>query len=366
MPWHNSLIIGDGKAIMGWRDSMREAKFYEKKEGRRVRCHLCFHECLIKDGSRGICGVRENREGTLFSLVYGKSISEAVDPIEKKPLFHFLPGTKTFSIATVGCNFKCLHCQNYSISQVPGDQGEVPGETLSPERIVFLAQQTGCQSIAYTYTEPTIFLEYAMDTAKLASLGGLKNVFVTNGYITPQALRSIRPYLDGANIDLKAFSEDFYRKVCGARLQPVLDSIRLYRELGIWIEVTTLIIPNYNDSEEELRKIAHFIVDTDRTIPWHVTQFYPTHRLQDQPRTPVKVLERARKIGMEEGLKYVYQGNVPGAGGENTYCPGCGKLLIERFGYTIHGYSIVEGKCPACGETISGVGLWETHSMKRI
>ncbi len=336
---------------------MKEARFYEKREGKRVKCHLCFHECSIKDGSRGICGVRENRAGSLFTLVYGKSISEAVDPIEKKPLFHFLPGTNIFSIATVGCNFKCLHCQNYSISQAPAGQGEIPGETLPPERIVFLAQQTGCQSIAYTYTEPTIFLEYAMDTAKLASLGGLKNVFVTNGYITPEALRAMKPYLDGANIDLKSFSEDFYRKVCGARLQPVLDSIRLYKDLGIWIEVTTLVIPNHNDSEDELRRIARFIADTDRDIPWHVSQFYPTYRLLDQPRTPLKILERARQIGFEEGLKYVYQGNVPGAEGENTYCPGCGKLLIERFGYTNRTYAIVGGRCPDCGEEISGVGL---------
>ncbi len=339
------------------RDPMNEARFYERQERKRVKCHLCFHKCLIKNGRRGICGVRENRDGTLFSLVYGKSISEAVDPIEKKPLFHFLPGTQIFSIATVGCNFKCLHCQNYSISQAPEDHDEMPGESLPPERIVFLAQQTGCQSIAYTYTEPTIFLEYAMDTAKLASLAGLKNVFVTNGYITPEALRAIKPYLDGANIDLKSFSDDFYRRVCGARLQPVLDSIRLYKELGIWIEVTTLVIPSYNDSEEELRKIARFIADTDRSIPWHVTQFYPTYKIQDQPRTPLSILERARQIGTGEGLRYVYQGNVPGAGGENTYCPGCGKLLIERYGYTNQTYAIAGGNCPACGERISGVGL---------
>jgi len=351
------LIIEDLKAIMGLRILMKEAKFYEKMEQNKVRCHLCFHECSIKDGSRGICGVRENRGGTLFTLVYGKSISEAVDPIEKKPLFHFHPGTKIFSIATVGCNFKCLHCQNFSISQVGDDRGEIPGETLGPERIVFLAQQTECESIAYTYTEPTIFLEYAMDTAKLASLGGLKNVFVTNGYIMPEPLRAMKPYLDGANIDLKAMSDEFYRKVCGARLQPVLDSIRLYKELEIWIEITTLVIPNHNDSEEELRKIARFIADTDSNIPWHVTQFYPTHRLQNQPRTPVKILERARHVGLEEGLKYVYQGNVPGAGGESTYCPGCGRLLIERLGYTVQTNSIIAGKCPACGETISGLGL---------
>jgi pyruvate formate lyase activating enzyme len=336
---------------------MEEARFYEKLEGKKVRCHLCAHECLIGDGRRGICGVRENRGGVLFSLVYGKLISEAVDPIEKKPLFHFFPGTKTFSIATVGCNFTCLHCQNYSISQLPGDGREIVGEMVSPERVVALARQTGCRSIAYTYTEPTIFLEYAMDTAKLASLEGLKNVFVTNGYITPEALRAMRPYLDGANIDLKAFSDEFYRTVCGARLQPVLDSIRFYKELGVWVEVTTLVIPNHNDSEEEISKIAHFLADIDADLPWHVTQFYPTHRLRDQPRTPVKTLEKARQIGIEAGLRYVYQGNVPGGGGENTYCPGCGKPVIERFGFMIQGYALEHGRCPACGEPVSGVGL---------
>jgi len=336
---------------------MEEARFYEKLEAKKVRCHLCAHECLIGDGRRGICGVRENRGGVLFSLVYGKSISEAVDPIEKKPLFHFLPGTKAFSIATVGCNFTCLHCQNYSISQLPGDDREIAGEMVSPQRVVALARQTGCRSIAYTYTEPTIFLEYAMDIAKLASLEGLKNVFVTNGYITPDALRAMGPYLDGANIDLKAFSDEFYRTVCGARLQPVLDSIRLYKELGIWVEVTTLLIPNHNDSEEEISKIARFLADIDPDLPWHVTQFYPTHRLRDQPRTPVKTLERARQIGIEAGLKYVYQGNVPGGGGENTYCPGCGRPVIERFGFMIQAYGLENGRCPACGEPVSGVGL---------
>ena len=336
---------------------MEEARFYEKLEDNKVRCHLCAHECLIRDGRRGICGVRENRGGILFSLVYGRSISEAVDPIEKKPLFHFLPGTKTFSIATVGCNFTCLHCQNYSISQFPGDGHEIVGEMVSPERVVALARQTGCQSIAYTYTEPTIFLEYAMDTAKLASLEGLKNIFVTNGYITSEALRAVRPYLDGANIDLKAFTDEFYHTICGARLQPVLDSIRLYKELGIWVEVTTLVIPNHNDSEEELTKIARFLADIDPDLPWHVTQFYPTHRLTDQPRTPVKTLEKARQIGIKAGLKYVYQGNVPGGGGENTYCPGCGKPVIERFGFMIERYDLVSGRCSTCGEPINGVGL---------
>jgi pyruvate formate lyase activating enzyme len=335
---------------------MKEARFYEKLDNNSVWCHLCFHECRIKDGRRGVCGVRENRGGTLFSLVYGKSISQAVDPIEKKPLFHFLPGTKAFSIATVGCNFRCLHCQNYAISQATR-RGEIPGDLLPPERIVHLARQTGCRSIAYTYTEPTVFLEYAMETAKLASLGGLKNVFVTNGYITPDPLRAVRPYLDAANIDLKAMSEDFYREVCGARLQPVLDAIKLYKDLGIWIEITTLVIPHRNDSEEEFRKIASFIVELDPEIPWHVSQFHPTYKLLDEHRTPVKILEEARQIGIAAGLKYVYQGNVPGAQGENTYCPGCGNLLIERYGYSIQRYAILDGRCPGCGTAVRGVGL---------
>jgi pyruvate formate lyase activating enzyme len=336
---------------------MEEARFYEKLEDRKVRCHLCPHECLIRDGRRGICGVRVNQDGVLFSLVYGRAISEAVDPIEKKPLYHFLPGTKTFSIATVGCNFTCLHCQNYSISQFPGEGHDIVGERVSPEKVVALAQQTGCRSIAYTYTEPTIFLEYAMDTAKLARLAGLKNVFVTNGYITSEALRAVSPYLDGANIDLKAFTDQFYHTICGGKLQPVLDSIRLYKELGIWVEVTTLVIPNHNDSEDEFTKIARFLADIDPDLPWHVTQFYPTYRLTDQPRTPVETLDKARQIGIKTGLKYVYQGNVPGGGGENTYCPGCGKPVIERFGFTIERYDLVNGRCPSCGERISGVGL---------
>lgn len=335
---------------------MKEAMWYEKLEDKKVKCHLCAHWCIIRDGKRGFCGVRENRDGTLYILVYGKAIAENVDPIEKKPLFHFYPGSKSFSIATVGCNFRCGHCQNYDISQMPVDQKLILGKDLLPEQVVELARETGCQSISYTYTEPTIFGEYAYDTAKLAAKEGIRNVFVTNGYITEEALRTIAPYLDAANVDLKAFTEDFYRKVCHARLQPVLDALRLYKELGIWIEVTTLIIPNYNDSEEELRQIAEFVRSLGEETPWHVSQFYPTHHLLDQPRTPIETLRRAREIGLGAGLRYVYEGNVPGEG-ENTFCHNCGKAVIRRHGFSVLSYNVKDSRCIYCGTEIDGRGL---------
>jgi len=250
---------------------------------------------------RGICAVRENRSETLYSLVYGKAVARAVDPIEKKPLFHFLPGSRAYSIATAGCNFRCGNCQNFEISQMPKDRKIILGQDVSPEEIVMAAKRNNCESIAYTYTEPTIFFEYAYDTAKLARKEGIKNVFVTNGYITEEALVEIKPYLDAANIDLKSFSDDFYRKNCGARLKPVLDSIKLHKSFGIWIEITTLIIPTLNDSEEELRKIAEFIKEVGEETPWHISQFYPTYEFIDLPRTPVATLRRAREIGLEVG-----------------------------------------------------------------
>ena len=333
---------------------MCEAMFYEKVEGNLVKCNLCSHRCRIPDSKRGVCGVRENREGTLYSLVYGRAVAQAVDPIEKKPLFHFYPGSKIFSIATVGCNFRCLNCQNYDISQMPREHGSIIGESLLPEEIVEKAKRYGCRSIAYTYTEPTVFFEYAYETAKLASKEGIKNVFVTNGYITEEALRELAPYLDAANIDLKGFSEEFYRKVCGARLEPVLESIKLHRELGIWVEVTTLVIPTLNDSEEVLRGIAEFISGVGEDIPWHVSRFYPAYKLIDLPPTPLETLRKAREIGLEAGLKYVYQGNVPGEG-ESTYCHECGELLIQRYGYQVLLNKIEDSRCPYCGADIAGV-----------
>jgi len=336
---------------------MKEALFYTKKDAGSVLCGLCNHRCVIKLGKRGICGVRENGEGTLFSLVYGKCISQNLDPIEKKPLYHFYPGSECFSIATVGCNFRCLHCQNYSISQVAREGKEIMGSYTAPEKIVEATKYYRSQSIAYTYTEPTIFYEYAYDIAVVAHEEKLTNIFVTNGYITPEALRHLHPVLDAANVDLKSFSDEFYRKICGARLQPVLDALRLYKELGIWLEITTLIIPTYNDSDRELHAIAEFIASLGPDTPWHISAYYPTYKLNDQPRTPLQLLQKAREIGLKAGLRYVYEGNVRDAEGENTYCYSCGGLAIERYGFTIIRRGLKGGACSHCGTKIDGVGL---------
>jgi len=337
---------------------MKEAMLYEKLEENRVRCNLCAHRCLIKEGKRGICLVRENREGTLYTLVYGRSISQAVDPVEKKPLFNFYPGTTAFSVATVGCNFRCAFCQNWNISQVVRDEHLIMGREATPQQLVAMAKRYGCRSIAYTYTEPTIFTEYAYDTARLAHQAGIANIYVTNGYMTEEMLEAFHPYLDAANVDLKAWSDEFYRQYCGARLQPVLDSLRKMKELGVWVEVTTLVIPTLNDSDEELRQIAEFIAqELDVETPWHISRFYPHYKLKDKPPTPVTTLDRARTIGLAAGLRYVYEGNVPGSQGESTFCYNCGKLLIGRYGYRTLEYHIEDSKCAYCGAEIDGVGL---------
>lgn len=336
---------------------MKEALFYEKLQDGRVRCGLCHHRCVIAQGERGLCAVRENRDGVLYSLVYGKVVSANVDPVEKKPFFHFQPGSRSFSIATVGCNFKCLHCQNWTISQLPRDRGEVIGEWVPPEVIVEEAKRRGCRSISYTYTEPTVFFEYAYEVAKLAKAQGLRNLFVTNGYMSLEALEFIAPYLDGANVDLKAFSDKFYQEICGARLEPVLSVISRMRQLGIWVEVTTLLIPGLNDDREQLRQLAAFIKSVDPAIPWHVTAFHPDYRLLTVPPTPVTALKKAREIGLREGLRYVYSGNVPGAPGEDTYCYGCGELLIKRWGFRLLENRVQKGRCPRCGALIDGVEL---------
>ena len=337
---------------------MKKARFFHQGKESTVICDLCSHNCHIKDKKRGICGVRENNGGTLYSMVYGKLISENSDPIEKKPMFHLLPATRSFSISTVGCNFQCLHCQNYQISQYPRmHDWEIPGQLRAPEDVVEGALRSGCRSISYTYVEPTIFYEFAYDCAVLAREKNLKNVFVSNGYMSAEVTRHLAPVLDGINIDVKAFTEKFYKEVCKARLQPVLDNVRLMHELGVWVEVTTLIIPGWNDSEDELRAIARFIKEIDPAIPWHVTAFYPTFRMTDRDPTPVSSLRMARKIGIEEGLRFVYEGNVPGEGGENTYCPSCQEDLISRFGFSIRKNNLSHGCCSKCGEVIEGV--WE-------
>jgi pyruvate formate lyase activating enzyme len=337
---------------------MKEAMFYVKEEEQKVRCNLCNHHCLIMPGKHGICGVRENRDGVLYSLVYGQVIARNIDPIEKKPLFHFHPGSKSYSIATVGCNFHCLFCQNYEISQLPKDEKRISGESFPPEEVVAAAEKLKCQSISYTYTEPTIFFEYAYDSARLANERGIKNVFVSNGYMSQEAIKTIQPYLHAANIDLKAYSENFYKEICGGKLKPVLENLNLMKKLGIWVEVTTLIIPTLNDSEKELQEIADFIrTELGPETPWHVSRFHPMYRLTSVPSTPVQTVLKAREIGLKAGLYYVYSGNIPGQGGENTYCHKCGDLLIERLGFTILQYNVMDAKCPKCHAEVHGVGM---------
>lgn len=337
---------------------MHEARFWKPAPAGKVRCGLCRFRCLIAKGQRGVCGVRENREGVLYTLVYGKSVAEAVDPVEKKPLYHFHPGSRTFSIATVGCNFRCLHCQNHEISQWPHSGKALPGHELPPAQIVSEARVRGCTSIAYTYTEPTVFFEYAYDTAVLAHQAGLSNIFVSNGYITTEALEAIAPYLDAANIDLKGFSERFYREVAGATLGGVLEALRDFRRLGIWLEVTTLIVPGHNDAPAELREMARFIAnELGCDTPWHITAFHPTYRMLDRPPTPAASLRLARRIGLEAGLRYVYLGNLAAGEGEDTLCPDCGKVVISRRGVWLQGMALMDGGCGFCGAAIAGVGL---------
>lgn len=335
---------------------MKKALLYETRENQKVVCNLCAHRCVIYPGLIGICGVRENRGGTLYTRVYDRIVSANVDPIEKKPLFHFLPGTRSFSIATAGCNFHCRFCQNWEISQMPKDRkGSIPGRKTTPGTIVREALTSGCSSIAYTYTEPTVFFELAYDTAKLASSRGLKNVFVTNGYMTAEALEMIRPYLDAANVDLKGFDDRRHRRICGAKLGPVLETIRLMKELGIWIEVTTLVIPGHNDSDEELRRIASFLLSLGEQIPWHLSAFFPAYRMMDGKPTGWDSLERAWRMGKETGLRHVYCGNIPGNPHENTECYRCGKTLIERWGFRVGRNVIKNGHCPFCEAVIAGV-----------
>jgi pyruvate formate lyase activating enzyme len=333
----------------------REALLYEKEAERAVRCSLCAHRCPIAAGARGICGVRENRHGVLYSLVYGTVIAENVDPIEKKPLFHVLPGSRSLSIATAGCNFRCAFCQNHEISQLPREEKRIVGRERTPALIVERALAMGCASISYTYTEPTVYFEFAWDTAGLARERGLKNIFVTNGYMTPEALELLGPRLDAANVDLKSFRDDFYKDQCGARLQPVLDSLRKMKELGIWVEVTTLLIPGLNDDKEELRELAGFLFSLGAETPWHISRFHPQYRMTGTAPTPAAAIHQAVEIGKAAGLMYVYSGNLPGDAGENTLCARCGRMLIGRHGFTVERLNLRGAACPHCGVPFHGI-----------
>jgi pyruvate formate lyase activating enzyme len=334
---------------------MRKAMLYDKLGCGRVRCRVCSHTCTIEPGSRGVCAVRENVDGTLVSLVYGRLIARDVDPIEKKPLYHFYPGTRAYSIASVGCNFTCLHCQNHYISQYPREHGgRIVGDAVPAEQVVDEAVASGCRTMAYTYTEPTVAIEYVLEVMRLARAAGLSNAWVSNGYFSEETFAEIAPYLDAINVDLKGISDGVYHEIIGANVRPVLDTIERVHRTGIWVEVTTLVIPGANDTEDELRWIAEAICGVSPGIPWHVSRFFPAYRLADRPPTPIAILERAARIGREVGLRHVYLGNVPGEG-EVTRCAECGERLVERSGYQIRENRLDEGNCPACGAAVDGV-----------
>ena len=334
---------------------MIKAYLYKKLPDKKVLCQNCAHYCQISAGKRGICGVRENIDGKLYALNYGKAIACHIDPIEKKPFFHFLPGSHSLSIATVGCNFRCDNCQNWDISQGSKQIKEIPGENLSPQQIVKLAIENKLPSISYTYTEPTIFLEYALDTMKIVKSQGLKNAWVTNGFLSKEALELIAPYLDAANVDLKSFDEKFYQKNCGGKLQPILDTLKLMKKMGIWTEITTLVIPSLSDSNENFNDIAQFIYrELGSETPWHVSKFSPkiSWKLQHLPETQLETIEKACQIGLETGLKYVYSGNIIGQASEDTYCSKCNTVNIDRTGYQIVRLD-KNGFCYKCGTDLN-------------
>jgi len=335
--------------------AMSEAILYERLTDQRVRCHACSHCCIIAEGESGVCCVRRNVDGKLVSLVYERPVAQEVDPIEKKPLFHFYPGTRAYSVATVGCNFSCLNCQNSYISQYPREhEGRILGERVSSVQLVAAAKDSGSHTIAYTYTEPTIAIEYVLETMRLAKEEGLANVWVSNGYFTAETAELIVPYLDAANIDLKGISDRVYHDVVGGNVRPVLDTIERLHDAGVWVEVTTLVIPEVNDAHDELHWTAEAVVGISPRIPWHVSRFFPAHRMVDRPPTPVARLQEACRIGRDAGLRYVYLGNVPGEG-ETTLCPQCGAQVLLRSGYLIRENRLNEGACPECGEPIDGI-----------
>ena len=330
----------------------READFWKKIDDKIVQCNLCSHSCKITEGNTGICKVRKNENGKLFSLIYGSASSLASDPIEKKPLYHFYPGTHAFSMGTVGCNFKCDHCQNYTISTV--DSNFFHMRELSPDQVPKLAKSNNCQGISYTYNEPTIWHEFCFDSAKLCKKEGLYTCYVTNGYINEDPLREISRYLDAMNIDVKAFNEDFYKKICKAKLKPVLSTCEIAKELGNHIELTYLVIPGFNDSSKEIKHFCRWIVDKlGSDTPVHFSRFHTDHNMLDIPRTPMDTLLQIHNLAKEEGIFYPYLGNVLHGDYENTFCPKCGNVCIERNGYSINLDNFTDGKCRKCGTSLA-------------
>jgi pyruvate formate lyase activating enzyme len=331
----------------------RRALFWDDAGDKVVRCRLCPRECLVPDGGRGACGVRENRGGVYYSLVYGQPASTNVDPIEKKPFFHFRPGTTAYSLGTAGCNLDCRFCQNWELSQSRPEQME--SAYTPPEEIVRRAQRSGARSIAFTYNEPTVFNEYVRDVSAAAKGSGLGRVVVSNGYIQAQPLHELLPELDAIKIDFKSFAEGFYRDVCSAHLRPVLDTLERIRASGTWLELVMLTIPTLNDDPAMVKAMCRWIVQKlGPDVPVHFTRFHPMYKLLDLPSTPVATLERSRRIALDAGIHFAYAGNVPGHPGENTYCPSCGATLIERAGYTIVRNDVGSGACPKCGAKIPG------------
>lgn len=334
---------------------MRKAFLYEQCDNGSVKCNLCAHRCHISPNKSGFCGVRTNDNGVLYTAAYGNLAAAAIDPVEKKPLYHFLPGSKTWSVAIPGCNFRCGFCQNWEISQISNmNSFKRASQQVEPAAVARAALANNCDSISFTYTEPVIFMEYAFETAKLARDQGLRTIFVSNGYMTMEALDMIAPFLDACNIDLKAFTDSFYTKICKAHLQPVLDSIEQIARKGIHIEITTLVIPGENDSTEELGRIAAFISNINPDIPWHVSRFFPRYQFLDHQVTPEQVVSDAVTIGMGKGLKYVYSGNLSG-NDSSTRCFNCHNLIVRRSGYTAGKPEIKNGRCIKCGTEIYGV-----------
>ena len=338
---------------------MMEARLVKPLKNGAVQCRLCNHFCAIRPGERGACGVRENHNGTVYAINYGKIAAANLDPVEKKPLYHFQPGTRTFSFATMGCNLHCRFCQNWSLSQPPREGARIEGRDVTPEQLVDEALRMGAASISYTYSEPTIFFELMQDTARLARPRGLKNIMVSNGFMSRECLDELKPDIDAINVDLKCFTDGFYQELTGARLGPVLENlVHIKHRLGWWLEVTTLLIPGKNDSEKELDELTDFLaceVGTD--TPWHISRFHPDYKLTDRGATRLDSLEAAYAMGKSKGLKYVYIGNMPGANRQQTLCPACGDLLIDRAGFGTTSSRVRGGRCPGCGEPVHGVDL---------
>ncbi len=348
------LIYSRERAIsINNKEDLHQASYYTKLSNGLIQCNLCPNRCILSKGQIGLCKARQNIDGELYSLVYGKVSSAHVDPIEKKPFFHFMPGSKVYSISSTGCNLRCSFCQNWQISQV--FPWEVQTKNMTPEEVVEEAIKSGSKIIAFTYNEPVISYEFMLDTAKLAKEKGLKTVVVSAGYINPEPLKELLNYIDAYKVDLKAFNEEFYQKLTGGHLEPVLEAMKIIKEKGVWLEIVNLLIPGENDSEEEIRKMVRWIKENlGDDVPLHFSRFYPMYKLKNLPPTPVETIIKARKIALEEGLKYVYTGNISYLEGEATYCPESGEVAIQRQGYFIVSNNLKEGFCPS-GEKIPGV-----------